>query len=262
LKRSNFQLEKTYLDCIDQEENCFIIYRAAIKIFFLKLNYSALIFSDKNGMIEEVSSFKKAVLPIIKDDLKFASPQLQVSGGWTRTDNPIKVVLYKDRRGRELVWNCHHPKSNALVIYKNNNFSGLGYAETISLPFFPRQLPIDELRWGRFLSQQHTIIWIYWKGARPLNKIFYNGQLFEDGLYEEDGIIFGNGYYVLKFGAVHLVTKRKLFTLFTAKPFLKLFFSDKILNTEENKYKAHSTFTASGISDKGFSLFEIVTWKK
>jgi hypothetical protein len=46
-------------------------------------------------------------------------------------------------------------------------------------------------------------------------------------------------------------------------PWLKIIFNSRILNTLEIKYKARSSFSIDLIAiEKGWSLFEIVTWAK
>lgn len=260
---SKFHLDKIYLDCIDAKGNCFIIYSARIKFFFLRLNYSALLFSAQDDSIKELSSFQRNTIPLISPVIKLASQRFRLSGNWTRKDDPIRLLLYKDPKGRGLLWDCHHPKAETKIIFNDRCYTGYGYAETISLSFPPQRLPIDELLWGRFLSPNHTIIWIHWKGAHPLTKIFYDGRVFEDGIFEENRITFGANEHVLTFEEPIALTTRQLSSVFDAVPFLKIFFSKRLLKTKENKFKAHSSFTSPGSTrDQGYALFETVTFGK
>lgn len=41
--KSNFRLEKHYLDCIDEDGNCFIIYQADLEYYFIRFAYSDLV---------------------------------------------------------------------------------------------------------------------------------------------------------------------------------------------------------------------------
>ena len=180
-----------------------------------------------------------------------------------RTDDPIIRSLYKDSENNELIWNCHHPKALAEIIYNGNIYKGFGYAETLFSPIKPWNLPIDELRWGRFLSDSYTLIWINWKGKYPVNKIFFNGIEYNDAIFENDIIIFGDGTYQLKFSEIQLIRKGKLSGLFSKMTLLKIFFNRRILNTVEIKYKAKTTFSKNSVFlSNGWSLFEIVTWGK
>jgi len=256
-------MDKTYLDCIDNDGNCFIIYWAKIEFSVLKINYSGLIFSDSNGRISEKSSFAKINRPCIDDNLRIDYSHLCINGNWEKLTPGILSLLYRDRQGNELFWNCHHPKTQTRIKYRNRIYTGLGYAETLHLPIKPWQLPIDELRWGRFLSEKTTIIWIQWKDRYYLNKLYFNGALFEDALFEETQIVFNNGKYRLFFEQPSVIRKGKLSGVIARMPWLKMFFNSKILKTIELKYKSPSSFFVDSILyDKGWSLYEIVTWHK
>jgi hypothetical protein len=100
-------------------------------------------------------------------------------------------------------------------------------------------------------------------GQYPINKMFSNGIEYNDAIFGNDIIIFGNGTYQLKFSDVKLIRKGKLSALFSKMPLLKIFLNRRILNTIEIKYKAKTTFTKnSAFLSNGWSLFEIVTWGK
>jgi len=263
LKKSNFNVAKTYFDCIDDEGNCFIIYWARLEFSIIKINYSGLIFSNAKGKIAEKSSLIKFNRPVIFDNLIMNNPHLQIKGYWKRIDPAVSSLLYQDCKGNELFWNCHHPKTQTSIEYKNKIYSGFGYAETLLLPIKPWQLPIDELRWGRFLSEKTTILWINWKDQHCLNKLYLNGTLFEDAMFEETKIVFGKGKYRLVFEQPMVIRKAKLSGVIAKMPWLKILFNSKILNTVELKYKSRSSFIVDSLTnEKGWSLYEIVTWHK
>jgi hypothetical protein len=258
-----YNIEKLYLDCIDDSGNCFIIYRAELNFSFLSLYYSGLIYSDPEGSSFEKSAIGDSGKTAIDDLLHLSLKTLKIEGSWKRYDTPFAISLYKDSENNELIWNCHHPKSRAEIKYNGHISTGPGYAETLSLPIKPWNLPIDELRWGRFLSDTFTVIWINWKGKVPLNRLFLNGAEYNDAIFKDDIITFGDGIYQLEFSEIHVIRKGKLLNLFSGIPYLKFLFNRRILNTMEIKYKAKTIFSKNGaFPKKGWSLFEIVTWAK
>lgn len=262
-KKTNFSINKTYLDCIDKNGNCFIFYLAHLEISFIKINYSGLIFSDIDGKTIEKSSFLKFNPPIIEDNLFSTNAHLKVLGNWERLTPPTSFLLYRDNDGNEVFWDCHHPKAFTKIEYNHTIYKGLGYAETLFLPIKPWKLPIDELRWGRYLSEATTIIWIHWKNQYPVNKLFYNGIWYEDAKFEENQLWFNQQKHRLVFELPVIIRKGKLSGIIAKVPWLKLLFSHKILNTIEIKYKSKTTLYIDSIaSDKGWSLYEIVTWHK
>jgi hypothetical protein len=234
-----------------------------VDFFIIKFVYSGLIFCDLQGSTTEKSTLRKTRKPLINGTINLNHKYLKTVVSLKRTDNPINRSLYKDSKNNELIWNCHHPKALAEIKYNGNIYKGFGYAETLLCPIKPWNLPIDELRWGRFLSEAYSLIWIIWKGKYPVNKIFFNSQEYNDTIFKDDSINFGDGTYQLKFSEIQLIRKGKVSGLFSRMPLLKIFFNHSILNSVEIKYKAKTTLSQSSIFlSSGWSIFEIVTWGK
>jgi hypothetical protein len=262
-KSTHFRLEKLYLDCIDDSGNCFIIYWAKLKLFFIKVTYSGLIFSDPKGVTFEVSSLKRMRDPLINDLLLFYSQILKIRGSWKRTDDPLPMFTFKDAMNHEMTWNCHHPRALTEIDYDENTYNGFGYAETLSLTIKPWNLPVEELKWGRFLCDNYSIIWINWEGNYPVNKVFCNGDEYNDVIFGADNITFGSGVYILDFKEISVVRKGKLSDTLSKMLWLKVIIGSRIFNTLEIKYKAKSILNRnSEIIATGWSIFEIVTWGK
>jgi hypothetical protein len=262
ISRNLFRIVKLYADCIDDSGNCFIVYNAELQFFFMRFYYGALIFSDSEDAMNEITSFKKALVQISEDKLDFIHKSLGIQGKWKRTADAILEHLFRDPNNRELIWNCHHPKALTEINHEGKLYRGLGYAETLSLFFKPWNLPINELYWGRYLSESDTIIWIKWIGSFPLNKIFYNNAEYNDAFIENDNIVFGDGAFHLTFNKVSIIRKGKLSKVLTRMPWLKVLFKHSILNSVEQKYKAKSTFSSDmKVLSIGWSLYETVLWE-
>jgi hypothetical protein len=229
----------------------------------MRFVYSGLLFCDAEGFTAEKSTLRKIKKPVINGTINLNNKFFKTGINLKRIDDPIIRSLFKDSENNELVWNCHHPKALAEVIYNGNIYKGFGYAETLFLPIKPWNLPIDELRWGRFLSDSHTLIWINWKGKYPINKIFFNSIEYNDAIFKNDIILFNDGIYQLKFSEIQLIRKSKLSGLFSKMKLLKIFFNHRILNSVEIKYKARTSLNKNSfVLSNGWSLFEIVTWGK
>jgi hypothetical protein len=229
----------------------------------MRFVYSGLVFCDAEGLTTEKSTLRKTKKPVVNGTIHFNNKFLKTGVSLKRTNDPITRSLYKDNGNNELIWNCHHPKALAEIIYNGSIYKGFGYAETLFSPIEPGNLPIDELRWGRFLSDSYTLIWINWKGKYPVNKIFFNSIEYNDAIFENDIIVFGDGIYQLKFLEIQLIRKGKLSRLFSKMKLLKIFFNRKILNSVEIKYKARTSLSKNSIVlSNDWSLYEIVTWGK
>ena len=263
IKPTSFNIEKLYLDCIDDLGNCFIIYRAEVQFFIMSIDYSGIVFCNTEGLTSEKSSLRRTKKPEINTTIEFPNIFLHIYASLKRIDDPIIKLLYKDSENNELIWHCHHPKALAEIKYDGKIYKGFGYAETLFSPVKPWNLPIDELRWGRFLSDSYTLIWISWKGKFPVNKIFFNSSEYNDAIFEDDAIIFGDRTYQLKFSEIQVIRRGKLSRLFTKMKLIKIFFNRRILNSFETKYKSKTSLSENSmVVSTGWSLFEIVTWGK
>ena len=259
---SGFSLEKQYFDCIDDRGDCFILYRAELKYFFLRINYSELIHCDSNGITSGNTSLSRTIKPGTGSPLLYVNNHLNIRGSWKRIDSPLPVYTLRNPANRELTWNCHHPKTDTEITYQGKTFTGYGYTETLSLTIKPSDLPLNSIRWGHFHSDGYTLIWISLKGTHTLNKIYYNGKVFNDVQYEEESLCFDGARYQLKFLESTTIRKGKLASLFSSIPWIKIIFKKSLLTTSENKFKSKSVFIHNQkISATGWSLYEIVTWK-
>lgn len=261
--RPSFELVKTYMDCVDASGNCFIVYWARLRIGIFMFRYVGYIFSDEKNNLIEKSSLCKTLSPEINDNLTFKNNPLNISGTWGIAPHEYSSMLYQPQPYLHVFWNCHHPSSFTEIELNGKKFSGQGYAETLSFNIQPWLLPIDELRWGRALFEGAAVIWINWKGAYPLNKIYWNGKEYSDVCLGEDKITFNNNACCLKFSNISVIREGKLTKVLSKMPWMKLLFNARILNSVEVKYKAHSSFVFNNESPiEGWSIYEIVTWKK
>jgi hypothetical protein len=260
-RKGSFYLDKTYLDFTDDAGNCFILYSATLRIFFFKINYAALIYSDFSNQVTEQSIHNIADIEFAKEALLFSNSKLGIKGSWKKTAPAVEALLYSNNSGI-VNWNCHHPLSQCDVRYKGRNFQGLGYAETIFLSIKPWELPIDELKWGRFLAPRTTITWIQWIGQNPINKIYFNGKEWNDAVYSAEAILFNEGKCRISFFNVSILRRVKFAEHLAKIPLLKLLLNKALLNSLEIKYKSGAIFTDdSGNNYQGRSIFEIVTWE-
>lgn len=228
-----------------------------------RIIYTGLVFCNAEGQTIEKSTLRKILKPAIDNTIHFNNKFLKTNITLRRSDNPITRSLYKEGESNELVWNCHHPKALAEINYNGKIFKGLGYAETLFCPINPVNLPVEEMRWGRFLSDSNTLIWINWEDIHPLNKIFLNGVEYDDAVFENDNITFYNGIYKLIFSEIQVIRNGKLSGLFSKMKFLKIFFNSRLLDIIEIKYKAKAILSGdSVVLSTGWSIFEIVKWKK
>lgn len=251
-----FKIKKHYFDGIDESGNAIILYSAKLEIFGIKIPYSSCIFSSSNKIFEK-STLKKSLV----ENQKIENKKLNFSGTWQNLEKPVSEILI-DEDSKYLKWNCHTPKAKFKLNLNDELFEGLGYAETLEMNFAPWKLPISELKWGRFLSENNCVIWIEWIGEKPLKKIFWNGKPIENAEISDSGIVFKNENATLIFENPISIKDEKLLAIAEKYKFLKLFFNKKFLESREIKFKSSSILKFEDQEETGFSLYEKVLWKK
>lgn len=252
-----FNLKKYYFDGIDKEGNAFILYYAELKLLGFKIPYSSYILS--NGQYsDEKSTLNNSNIGI--NNSTFSNSKLKISGVWNIQSLAISEVLWQHNKSK-INWNCIVPKAEFEAYIDNQLFSGLGYSEILELNFVPWKMPISTLKWGRFLSKNHTIIWIEWIGKQPLKKVFWNGERIEDVEIGDNEIYFIKQKTKLIFENPISIKDEKILKIAEKYPFLKLFFKSKFLNSREMKFKSQSTLISPDKSEKGHSLYETVLWE-
>ena len=251
---------KHYFDCTDKQGQTIIIYVATLKVLGMGIPFCSYLFN--NGEVTREESRLQKVLINPSGKTRVSIPALQVAGEWSASDKCISETLYS-RAGKQITWNCFQPRSKVRVQIGSQVFEGLGYAETIKLPFHPSNLPIDLLLWGRYLSAGYTIIWIEWRGAYPLKKIYVNGIEQSDAKIEHDRISFSSLGMALHFKKVHPIKNNPLSALASRYPFLKWMFSRRFLSSQEIKYSGTGELVKGNqIIDTGSTLYETVHWKR
>lgn len=251
-------IKKYYFDGIHNQGNSFILYEARLKIFGFSIPYSSYMLSENGEFVEKSVLLRSE---IGQGNSSFQNEKLKIFGKWQQIYEGFSEVLLDYAIGK-LHWDCRVPKARFQVSINEKSFEGLGYSELLMMNFSPWKLPISTLKWGRFLSENHTIVWIEWQGTHPLKKVYWNGNLVENVEISDKGIVFYDKNAQLTFENPISIKNEKLLSIADKYPFLKLFFSKKFLQSREMKFKSKSVFTIDNQSESGFSLYETVLWEK
>lgn len=251
------------MDCVDIEGNVFIGYSAILKWKKIKLNYASILYHNRDGNIQIISSLKKLPLPSFnREYLTWVPSRLKVAGQWDSIDPPIKENLWNSDFG-SLNWWCAQPKSKAEIYLPSQDvMAGLGYTEQVKMTIKPWKLPITELRWGRFLSGDDTIVWINWKGEKNLSWVFYQGKPVKDATVNDEFISWNRGESLLTFFDTAVLRKGHLIsTVLSDIPGVRDIFPEKMLNTFECKWRSKGVLTKPNKpSSQGWIIHEVVKW--
>lgn len=230
--RSRFHLSKWYLDCVSGGGEVFLAYCAELRWRALHLRYA--------HVLGKSSSLREVPAPVWNDGvLEWNAPALGVSGKWRALDPPIEETLFDGG----CQWRCLAPRARADVSVGNDFLHGLGYAEHLTLTVPPWRLGIKELRWGRFLSETDSLVWIDALPA-PRGLRWHNGVRGGDELKLEI-----QDRAVLRQGALAE-------TALSIIPNVRKLFPKSVLGLGESKWLSRATYAGR----EGWAIHEVVEW--
>jgi hypothetical protein len=156
-------------------------------------------------------------------------------------------------------WDCLMPRARAQIILRQEGaVEGFGYVERLDLTLRPWQLPIRELRWGRFLSDQTGVVWIEWRGPRPLVLLSVNGSEMDRAKVEDTVVKWGGSRLELAPGSVLREGPLGRYAL-ARVPLLTLLAPRAIREIHESKQLRRGVLVGeNGSSETGWVIDEVV----
>lgn len=69
----------------------------------------------------------------------------------------IQARIFDSEEGH-LDWKCYQPASKVKLKIKDQVLEGSGYAKQLIITIPPWEIPMNELRWGRFGSGENKMV--------------------------------------------------------------------------------------------------------
>jgi hypothetical protein len=249
-----FRLQKWYFDCVAPDGEVFIGYRAGLRFKALELAYGGLI-SRHPGEKKALTRFTLAPGAAPDRSLSLSIPRLGVQGHWEAGQGPIDAILHPG-----VHWNCLAPRARVeLGLRGRSSFAGQGYAEVMELGMAPWRLPIQELRWGRFVSDNSSLVWIDWRGSLPLTRVYLDGKLLEDAQVTDREVrgLAGGREIRLGLDTVDPLIEGKLsMTALRGIPGIKKVLPQAIRDLHQCKWLSPGTLEGA----PGWIIHEVVLW--
>ncbi len=261
-KEPSFLLTKWYLDCVAEGGDAVVVYVADLRWNKLSMRYGSLL-TVLNGRVHSSSSLRKYALPRLDEDtIVLSLPHLGIEGTWRELRAPVQrtVIDSKDGTGD---WQCHQPMAQVdLLLQGKTRMIGLGYAECLTLSAVPWKLPLEELHWGRFLSDQHALVWIDWRGPRPWQTLIHNGKEHEIQSLTESEILFEPTGSSLELDRALVLRSGQIgHTVFAGISRLASLLPRNMLSVEECKWRSRAALQAGNTKASGWAIHEVVRWK-
>jgi len=266
LGQPSFLLTKWYLDCVAENGDTAIVYVADLRWDRLSVHYASLL-TVLDGRVNSSSSLRKCNLPRLdRDTARLSLPHLGIEGTWRALRAPLARTVF-DSPGGSVDWHCHQPLAQVELLLPGQSrmksrMIGFGYAECLTLTILPWKLPLEELHWGRFLSPQHALVWIDWRGPYQWHGVFHNGEEREVRSLTESGILFADATTWLDLDRRLVLRSGQLGeTVFAGISRLAKLLPRSLLSVEECKWRSRGTLQMGSDAASGWAIHEVVKWK-
>ena len=253
-----FRLHKWYMDAVFGDGAAFIGYAARARICGVPLRHTSVLMAPPSGRAAE--RVARAPCPVFHGNvLQWKAPRLGVEGHWRGVGSCISRTLLESDEGT-IQWRCCLPRADARVTIGEECLRGAGYAEELLMTIAPWRMPFRSLRWGRFFSPNHTVVWIDWRDGLERTWVFHNAA-WDAGARVDD--------YFLQLSAGTLQIQRVAplrdasiaDTAFGRARFLKRLLPNGWSAARETKFLSPATLTCGTATEIGYALHEVCTWQ-
>ncbi len=192
-----FSLNQWSMDVVANDGEVVAVRAAELHFAALHVHYASLLHA--RGSRTHASATLRPSMPVLADEtVTWSSRALGAHGTWRAEGPGVRETLYRaepagDGRMNEgdegaVEWNCVMPLAQAEVTLDGGRVvRGLGYAAQLRVGVAPFELPIKELRWGRFAGDGASLVWLDWSGPHGKRIIVKNGARVRGALKAEPG---------------------------------------------------------------------------
>ena len=259
MRTASFSLVKWYLDCISDEGDAAVLYCADLHWRGLRATMGSVLESRPGEEPRTRSSLGRYRLSSTPEEIVVEHSRLKFAGRWQSACPPMQRTVYEEPGG-SIVWNCIQPASRVTMRLGERELHGLGYAECLTLTLSPLHLPLSRLRWGRFVSPDHSLAWIDWEGKHSTRFAVFDGRQRELVSVSNSVVVIDGARLQIEEG-LSLRSGRLRSTILPGAPGLKRFFPNPLFNVREQKWKSPATLVLSGQGSRGWVIREVVDWE-
>lgn len=256
---SSFSIVKWYMDCVTEEGKAAIVYVADLKWGGIHAQIGSLLTTGENRMPVTRTSLGRYELESSAGLISVLHPKLRITGRWERDAEPFRRTMYEEKGG-SVIWDCVQPRSRVNVSIANRQLKGLGYAECLSVTVPPWQLPLRELRWGRFVAEHHSLTWVDWRGSYSCSVAVVDSRESELRSVTHARVVAGDAVLDIA-PAVSLRAGRLGSTILPGASGLRKLFPRNLFAIEEEKDLGLGTLTLAEQVTRGWVIHEVVKWE-
>ena len=260
---SHFELTKWYIDCVDADGRAAIAYWASIALRGLTFTWHSVATYEPGASPSERNSVRTTPAP---DDqagcIAWNAPAIGCVVRCEPTVRPAHIRLLDDQTGT-VEWHCDAPAARCSIEVRGHpEFLGTGYAEHLAMTVPPWRLPIDELRWGRWISTDagRSVVWIDWRGDSPATWVVVDGTIVPGSAVRDDSVTTPGGSLVL--GEGRTLHQRSVDNIARRIPGLARLLPKSVLALAEHKRCSMATWLARDAAPvTGRAIHEVVLFR-
>jgi hypothetical protein len=255
-----FRLTKWYMDCVDPTGLAFIGYWASLSWRSACFTWHSAVLYEVDGTRQERTSLKAVPAPERRDGvITWDAPELGCRLVARPGTPAIGIRLLQTDHG-SVEWECAAPSAGmSIALSKRQGVSGTGYVEKLVLSIAPWRLPFDELRWGRWVSEDafHSMAWIEWRGELSRTWVFLNGNRILEAGIGDAGVAVADRTLALNEGRE--LESRAIGEIVKAIPVVNKILPDSLLAWRETKWCSSGVMRgAGGDPIRGWAIHEKV----
>jgi hypothetical protein len=232
-----FALTKWYIDCVAADGRVAIGYWASLSWRRLSLTWQSLTLFETGKPPIEQSAIARSGPPVNDQGrISWLSSHVNAVVIAEARQPAFAVRLFEDHSGC-VDWHCEAPVAHVRIEAAGHRpLNGYSYVEHLKLTIPPWRLPIDELRWGRWIDAHATrsLVWIDWRGPQARCWTFVDGLRVPCGAVGDDRVT--NAAVVLGLNSPRILTCRSLDLVVARIPGLRLVVPASLLAWHETKW--------------------------
>jgi hypothetical protein len=259
---AEFMLSKWYADCANEQGDAMILYSAELNWRGPDIHYSSLLTHRSGSSPRSRFSLRRQPAPQVQEkSIEWKSQIWKAEGRWSEPGAGMHEVLF-DAPDGSLEWHCVAPRASAQLRIDGDEMQGWGYVEHLRLSVAPWRLPIQQLRWGRFINPTDALVWIDWRGPYNRQAAYYNGVAVPIREIDDHKIALADGDIVLSLEKETTLREGLMgATALSALPNLNRLFPARILKVREQKWLSRGVLRQPGRPDSaGMAIHEVVEW--
>jgi hypothetical protein len=256
-----FRLSKWYLDVVSADGTAFIGYAARLAWGPVRLRYRAYLLSRPDGGLVARHTLAPTREPLREAGgrVLWRCGRLALEGVWSPAAAPLRRRLYSDGTGT-VDWDCVAPAARVRVCVGRDVVEGWGYAEHLETTVPPWELPLDELRWGRFVGAAGAMVWVDWRGPSPRRLVLLDG-VEQPGAEVEDSVVLCGDTTELWLAPPRSLRSGPILDVVAAVPFLARAVPDRLLRGWESKRLSRGILLVEDEpAREGWAIHEVVRW--